>query len=115
MSGNYLISWNNLRQLRLLAMDNKNFSEKSEFLFYTTEDGKTRVEVRLLDETVWLTQRVIAELFQKDVRTINEHINNIFEEGELIPDSVIRKFRITAADGKNDFSKANIKRIRGIE
>ncbi len=82
-------------------MDNKNFPEKSEFLFYTTEDGKTQVQVRLLDDTVWLTQKVIAELFQKDVRTINEHINNIFEEGELIPDSVIRKFRITAADGKN--------------
>jgi len=82
-------------------MDNKNFPGKSEFLFYTTEDGKTQVQVRLLDDTVWLTQKVIAELFQKDVRTINEHINNIFEEGELIPDSVIRKFRITAADGKN--------------
>ena len=82
-------------------MENKNFSEKSEFLFYTTEDGKTCVQVRLLDDTVWLTQKVIAELFQKDVRTINEHINNIFEEGELIRDSVIRKFRITAADGKN--------------
>ena len=65
-------------------------------------------QVRLLDDTVWLTQKVIAELFQKDVRTINEHINNIFEEGELIPDSVIREFRITAADGKNDFSEANI-------
>jgi len=82
-------------------MENKNFPDKSEFLLYTTEDGKTRVQVRLLDDTVWLTQKVIAELFQKDVRTINEHINNIFEEGELIPDSVIRKFRITAADGKN--------------
>jgi len=93
-------------------MENKNIPEKSEFLFYTTEDGKTRVEVRLLDETVWLTQKVIAELFQKDVRTINEHINNIFEEGELIPDSVIRKFRITAADGKNDFSETNIKNFR---
>ena len=55
----------------------------------------------LEDETVWLTQKLMAELFQKDVRTINEHIQNIFEEGELRPDSVVRKFRITAADGKN--------------
>jgi hypothetical protein len=116
MSGNYLISWKNLRQLRLLAMDNKIFPEKSEFLFYTTEDGKTRVEVRLLDDTVWLTQKIIAELFQKDVRTINEHINNIFEEGELIPDSVIRKFRITAADGKNyDTAHYNLDAVKDIK
>ena len=45
-------------------------------------------------------QKLMAELFQKDVRTVNEHIQNIFEEGELSPDSVIREFRITAADGK---------------
>ncbi len=56
---------------------------------------------RLEDESVWLTQKLMAELFQKDVRTINEHIQNIFEEGELVADSVIRKFRTTAADGKN--------------
>ena len=71
-----------------------------EFLFYQTEDGRTRLQVRIQDETVWLTQKLLSELFQKDVRTINEHIQNIFEERELSPDSVIRKFRITAADGK---------------
>jgi hypothetical protein len=76
-------------------------SPGGEFLFYQTEDGRTRLQVRLEAETVWLTQKLMAELFQKDVRTINEHIQNIFEEGELSPDSVIRKFRITAADGKN--------------
>jgi prophage maintenance system killer protein len=62
---------------------------------------KNRLEVRLDKETVWLTQKQMAELFQKDVRTINEHIKNIFAEGELVPESVIRNFRITAADGKN--------------
>lgn len=72
-----------------------------EILLYQTEDGQTRLEVRLQDDTVWLTQKRMAELFQKDVRTINEHIKNIFEEGELKPESVIRKFRITAADGKS--------------
>jgi hypothetical protein len=72
-----------------------------EFLFYQSEDGQTRLQVRLAEETVWLTQKLMAELFQKDVRTINEHIQNIFEEGELRADSVVRKFRITAADGKN--------------
>jgi hypothetical protein len=73
---------------------------RSEMILYQTEDGLTRVECRFEDETVWLTQKLMAELFQKDVRTINEHIQNLFAEGELTADSVIRKFRITAADGK---------------
>ncbi|OGV73011.1 MAG: hypothetical protein A3K19_17750 [Lentisphaerae bacterium RIFOXYB12_FULL_65_16] len=72
-----------------------------EFLLYQTDDGTTRLQVRIAGETVWLTQRLMAELFQKDVRTINEHIRNVFEEGELMPDPAIRKFRITAEDGKS--------------
>lgn len=72
-----------------------------QFLVYQAEDGSTRIQCRFEAETVWLTQKLMAELFQKDIRTINEHIQNIFEEGELMPDSVIRKFRITATDGKN--------------
>jgi hypothetical protein len=76
-------------------------SNSPSVILYQTEDGRTRLEVRLENQTVWLTQKLMAELFQKDVRTINEHIQNIFEEGELQPDSVIRKFRITAADGKS--------------
>ena len=73
-----------------------------EFLIYTTPDGKKQIQVRLIDETVWLSQKLMAELFQKDVRTINEHILNVFAENELPQDnSVIRKFRITASDGKN--------------
>ena len=71
-----------------------------EFLLYQTEDGRTRVEVRVEHETVWLTQKQMAELFQKDVRTVSEHIGNIIEEAELQPDSVIRNVRIPAADGK---------------
>jgi hypothetical protein len=72
----------------------------SEIIFYQTGGGKTRIDVRVEDETVWPTQKIVAELFQKDVRTINEHIQNIFDEKELDPDSVVRKFRTTAADGK---------------
>lgn len=73
-----------------------------EFLIYITPDGEKQIQVRLIDETVWLSQKLMAELFQKDVRTINEHIHNVFAEGELPQDnSVIRKFRITASDGKN--------------
>ena len=56
-----------------------------EILLYQTEDGRTRVECRFQDETIWLSQALIAELFQKDVRTINEHLQNIYEEEELDP------------------------------
>jgi len=73
----------------------------SEIILYQTEDGRTRIQCRFENETVWLTQKLMAELFGKDVRTINEHIQNVFAEGELVADSVIRKFRITAADGKS--------------
>ena len=72
-----------------------------DILIYQADDGRTRLQVRLVDATVWLTQKLMAELFQKDVRTINEHIQNIFKEGEQAETSVIRKFRITAADGKS--------------
>jgi len=81
-------------------MSNNLPQPQSEILIYQTEDGQTRLEVLLQEETVWLTQKRMAELFQKNVRTISEHIQNIFDEGELLPESVIRKFRITAEDGK---------------
>jgi hypothetical protein len=74
---------------------------QSSIVLYQTEDGRTRIQCRFEGETIWLTQKLMADLFQKDVRTINEHIQNVFAEGELSPDSVIRKFRITAADGKS--------------
>ncbi len=71
-----------------------------EIILYHAEDGSSRIEVRLEGETVWLPQKAMAELFQKDVRTISEHIRNLFEEGELEEKAVIRNYRITAADGK---------------
>ncbi len=73
---------------------------QSSIILYQTEDGPTRIQCRFENETIWLTQKLMADLFQKDVRTINEHIQNVFAEAELTQDSVIRKFRITAADGK---------------
>ena len=79
---------------------NENPPKPANILLYQTEDGQTRLEVRLQEKTVWLTQKRMVELFQKDVRTINEHIRNIFAEGELVPESVIWKFRITAEYGK---------------
>ena len=74
---------------------------QSELILYQASDGQTRIQYRFEDETVWLTQKLMAELFQKDVRTINEHIQNVFAEGELSSESVIRKFRTTASDGKS--------------
>lgn len=71
-----------------------------EFLVFTSQAGESGIEVRLEEETVWLTQKLIAELFDIDVRTVSEHLNNIFKSKELDKDSVIRKFRNTAADGK---------------
>jgi len=74
--------------------------ENTNIIIYQTEDGNTKIETRLEDETVWLTQAQLAELFQKNRVTITEHIRNIFKEGELPENSVCRNFRHTAADGK---------------
>lgn len=74
---------------------------RSEITLYQAEDGQTRNACRFENETIWLRQKLMAELLQKDVRTINEHIQNVISEGELLENSVIRKFRITAADGKS--------------
>ena len=74
---------------------------ESEILIYRTEDGHTKIDVKLEDETVWLTQAQLSELYQTSKSNISEHIKHIFEEGELDKQSVVRKFRTTAADGKN--------------
>ena len=73
----------------------------AEFLMFTGQAGEQSIEARYEDETVWLSQKLMATLFDVDVRTISEHLKNIFESGELAKDSVIRIFRITASDGKN--------------
>jgi len=74
--------------------------ELTEFLLYTSPNGEIRVEAFLHDENIWLTQKRIAELFGVDLRTISEHLQNIFKSGELEENSVIRKFRTTASDNK---------------
>ena len=73
----------------------------AEFLIFTGQSGEQSIEARYEDESIWLTQKLMAELFGVDVRTINEHLRNIFKSNELDERSVIRKFRTTAADGKN--------------
>ena len=70
------------------------------FLIYQSENGLTRIDVRLESETLWLSQKQLTELFGKAKGTISEHIAHIFEEGEQVEDSVVRFFRTTAADGK---------------
>lgn len=72
----------------------------SEIMLYQSEDGQTKVEVRMEGETVWLTLNQLAELFQRDKSVISRHIKNVFEEGELSPESVVAKNATTAADGK---------------
>lgn len=73
----------------------------AEFLIFTTVNGQDAIEVKIEDETVWLTQKLIAKLFDVHVATVNEHLKNIFKTDELEEDSVIRNFLITANDGKN--------------
>lgn len=72
----------------------------SEIIIYQTDDHQTKVQVRLEDETVWLTQKQMAELFDKGRSTITEHIKNIFDEGELDQKLVCREFRHTGTDNK---------------
>ena len=74
---------------------------QSEIIIYQTKDGSTKIDVNFQDETVWLTQTQLCELYQTSKSNISEHIKHIFEEGELEEDSVVRKFRTTGADGKN--------------
>ena len=78
---------------------------QSSIILYQTEDGRTRIQCRFENETIWLTQAQIAELFQKDVRTINEHLVNIFDEGELTREATIRKFRIVRSEGKREVAR----------
>ncbi|MHC1738978.1 MAG: virulence RhuM family protein [Ignavibacteriaceae bacterium] len=73
---------------------------KSELLLYQTEDGKTQIDVRLEDETVWLNQNQMVELFQSTKQNISLHIRNLFNEGELEEISVVKEYLTTAADGK---------------
>lgn len=74
--------------------------QQSQLIFYQTEDNQTRVQVQLQGETVWLSLNQMAEMFDRDKSVISKHIRNVFEEGELKPESVVANFATTAADGK---------------
>jgi hypothetical protein len=72
---------------------------------FTSEDGQIRLQLKLVDETLWLTQRQMADLYEKSSKTVSEHINNIYDDGELEPDSTIRKFRTVAREGARDVER----------
>lgn len=79
---------------------------QTSIILYQTEDGRTRIECRFDNETLWLTQKQIAELFQKDVRTISEHIGNIFDEGECEAGATIRNLRIVRTEGEREVARS---------
>ncbi len=76
-----------------------------EFLLYQTEDSQIRIECRFEAETIWLSQALMAELFDRDVRTINEHLKTIYDEEELDPGATIRKFRIVRQEGARQIKR----------
>ena len=73
-----------------------------EFILYTTDDGKSRVECRFENETLWLSQALMAELFGRSTKTINEHLKNLYAEEELVAEATIRKFRIVRIEGSRE-------------
>lgn len=75
-------------------------NEQGEVVIYQTDDGDTKIDVRFVDETVWLTQQQMTELFQTSKQNISLHVNNIFKEGELDRNSVVKESLTTASDGK---------------
>lgn len=77
-----------------------NADNQGDLVIYQSDDGETKIDVRFVDETVWLTQQQLCDLYQTSKSNISEHIKHIFEEEELEENSVVRKFRTTASDGK---------------
>ena len=78
---------------------------RSEMILYQTEDGRTRIQCRFEEETVWLTQKLLAELFQIGVNTVNYHLKAIFAEGELQPEATIRRYRIVQDEGARQITR----------
>lgn len=86
-----------------------------EFIIYQTDDGSARVECHLVDETIWLSQALMADLFDRSKKTISEHLQNLFSDGELDEKAVVRNFRTTATDNKSyDVSHYNLEAILAV-
>lgn len=98
-----------------MKSNNDNIQRLSNFVIFQTDDGKINIEVFFQNDTLWLTQKTISELFQKGRSTITEHLKNIFVEGELDEPSVCREFRHTASDGKTYHTKYyNLRAITAV-
>ena len=80
-------------------------SDPNQFLLYTAPDGAVKIEVALKDETIWLTQKSLAELFEVQVPDINKHLKNIFESGELSRDATVSKMEILRAEGESEVAR----------
>lgn len=78
---------------------------QNSIILYQAEDGRTRIECRFESDTIWLTQALMAELFQVTIPTVNEHLKGIFSDGELDPGATIRKFRIVRQEGSREVSR----------
>lgn len=78
---------------------------KGEIVLYQTEDGRTRVECRFADESLWMSQALMADLFDVSVPTVNEHLRTIYDSGEATPEATIRKFRIVRREGTRDVAR----------
>ena len=88
------------------AKEHESGKPGGEIVLYQAEDGKTRIECRFEDENLWLSQALIAELFQVTVPTVNEHLKGIYAEGELQAPATIRKFRIVRQEGAREVNRA---------
>ena len=88
----------------LVTIDNPH-SAMGQFLVYEAEDGQVKIDVRLEDETVWLTQQLMAELFQSSKQNINHHIQSIYEEGELVPEATVKKYLTVRREGKREVKR----------
>ncbi|OFV93128.1 MAG: hypothetical protein A3G76_16820 [Acidobacteria bacterium RIFCSPLOWO2_12_FULL_65_11] len=80
-------------------------ADPGEFLFYQTEDGRTRLQVRMEGETVWLSHRDMAELFQTTKQNVNLHIQNIFDEGELTPEANVKDYVTVQTEGSRQVER----------
>jgi hypothetical protein len=78
----------------------------SEILIYQNPEGSIKIDVRLEEETVWLSQAQLCELFQKSKATISEHIKNVFEEGELVQSATVRNFRTVQTEGNREVERS---------
>jgi hypothetical protein len=81
---------------------------KSQIIIYQTESGETKLDVRFQDETVWLTQKLMSELFQTSIPNINMHLKNIFEEGELEENRTIKDFLIVQKEGNREVKRKQV-------